>query len=169
MNRAARTFRDDIDPAKTWILSDSHFGHRNIAEFCHRPDGWESLMLENIAQAVPDDPDVTLLHLGDLCYRGNAEFRALIAPHIQPKSGLQAADRGQPRPPALQLLRSAASDDAPVRHPLGQHDRQLRTIRGRPSTRAARCRTSTCASTATSTTTATRGRPTCRSCASTST
>ena len=80
-------FRDDIDPARTWVVSDTHFGHRNIADFCHRPDGWESLMLENIAQAVPDAEDVTLLHLGDLCYRGNAEFRALIAPHIQPKSG----------------------------------------------------------------------------------
>jgi calcineurin-like phosphoesterase family protein len=80
-------FRDDIDPARTWVISDTHWGHKNIIGFCHRPDDFETLLLENIAQAVPDDPDVTLLHLGDLCYRGNAEFRALIAPHIQPKSG----------------------------------------------------------------------------------
>ena len=80
-------FRDDIDPARTWVLSDSHFGHRNIIGFCHRPDDFEQLIVENIAQMVPDEPDSTLLHLGDLCYRGNAEFRCLIAPHIEPKSG----------------------------------------------------------------------------------
>jgi len=82
-----RTFRDDIDPAKTWLISDTHWGHKNIIGFCHRPEDFEQLLLENIARDVPDDPDVTLLHLGDLCYRGNAEFRALIAPHIEPKSG----------------------------------------------------------------------------------
>ena len=80
-------WRDDIDPAQTWILSDTHFGHRNIIGFCHRPDDFEMIILENVAQMVPDSPETTLLHLGDLCYRGNAEFRALIAPHIEPKSG----------------------------------------------------------------------------------
>ena len=80
-------FRDDIDPAKTWVISDTHFGHQNIIGFCHRPSDHEQIILENIAQEVPDSPDVTLLHLGDLCYRGNAQFRNMVAPYIEPKSG----------------------------------------------------------------------------------
>lgn len=75
-------YRDDIDPSKTWIVSDTHWGHRNIAEFCHRPDGWEELMLENIAVEVPNDPGITLLHLGDLSYRNNAMFRAVTSRHL---------------------------------------------------------------------------------------
>lgn len=80
-------FRDDIDPVKTFVISDTHFGHRNIIEFCHRPDDFEQLIIENIAREVPDAEDVTLLHLGDLCYRNNAMFRAVISKHIQPKTG----------------------------------------------------------------------------------
>jgi calcineurin-like phosphoesterase family protein len=73
-------FRDDIDLARTWVISDTHFGHRNINDFANRPPDHESLMLDRIAQNV--GPDDTLLHLGDLCYSNNAAFRALVAPHI---------------------------------------------------------------------------------------
>lgn len=80
-------FRDDINPSKTWIISDTHFGHRNIIEFCHRPADFESLLLENIAQEVPDGEDITLLHLGDLCYRNNAMFRSVTSKYISPLNG----------------------------------------------------------------------------------
>lgn len=73
-------FRDDIDPARTWVISDTHFGHRNIVDFSHRPPDHESLILEQWAANVGEDD--TLLHLGDLVYRGNAQFRALVAPHL---------------------------------------------------------------------------------------
>jgi calcineurin-like phosphoesterase family protein len=73
-------FRDDIDPAKTWVISDTHFGHRNIVDFANRPPDHESLLLERWAANVGESD--TLLHLGDLVYRGNAQFRALIAPHL---------------------------------------------------------------------------------------
>lgn len=72
--------RDDIDPTRTWVISDTHFGHRNIIDFSHRPLDHEQIIMENWARAV--GPDDTLLHLGDLCFRGNAEFRALVAPHL---------------------------------------------------------------------------------------
>lgn len=72
--------RDDIDPAKTWVISDTHFGHKNIIEFCHRPVDHDQIIMENWANAV--GPDDTVVHLGDLCYKGNAEFRHLIAPHL---------------------------------------------------------------------------------------
>ena len=37
--------RDDIDPASTWVVSDTHFGHRNIVGFCHRPENHEDIMI----------------------------------------------------------------------------------------------------------------------------
>lgn len=73
-------FRDDIDPERTWVTSDSHFGHQNIKAFCHRVDDVEQIMMEKWAQAVPAED--TLLHLGDLSWKGNAWFKNMIAPHL---------------------------------------------------------------------------------------
>lgn len=73
-------FRDDIDPARTWVVSDTHFGHKNIIDFCHRPPDHDSLIIENWANEVPED--ATVIHLGDLTYKSNAFFRAIIAPKL---------------------------------------------------------------------------------------
>lgn len=70
----------DIDPARTWVVSDTHFGHRNIVDFCHRPTDHENVMMEEWAREVP--ADATVLHLGDLAYRNNAFFKNMIAPHL---------------------------------------------------------------------------------------
>ena len=70
-------FRDDIDPANTWVVSDTHFGHDNIVGFCHRPEDHEQVMIAEWRKEVPDD--ATVLHLGDLCYRSNARFKHLVA------------------------------------------------------------------------------------------
>jgi calcineurin-like phosphoesterase family protein len=69
-----------IDPQNTWVVSDTHFGHKNIVGFCRRPENHESIMMEEWARAVPEDGVV--LHLGDLCYKGNAFFKNMIAPHL---------------------------------------------------------------------------------------
>jgi calcineurin-like phosphoesterase family protein len=72
--------RNDIDPANTWVTSDSHFGHRNIVGFCHRPEDHESIMIDRWAGEVP--PEATVIHLGDLAYKSNAMFRAVHAPKL---------------------------------------------------------------------------------------
>lgn len=74
-------FRDDIDPSRTWVISDTHFGHDNIINFCHRPTDHEQIIMENWAQIVPKK-DSTVLHLGDLAYKSNARFKNLVAPHL---------------------------------------------------------------------------------------
>jgi calcineurin-like phosphoesterase family protein len=73
-------FRDDIDLDKTYIVSDTHFGHDNIVGFCHRPEEHEQVMIAEWRAHVPDD--ATVLHLGDLTYRGNARFKHLIAKEL---------------------------------------------------------------------------------------
>lgn len=72
--------RDDIDPAKTWLISDTHFGHKNIIGFCNRPENFDQVIMEHWASMVGDTD--TLIHLGDLSYKGNASFKNLIAPHL---------------------------------------------------------------------------------------
>ena len=78
--------RDDIDPATTYVTSDSHFGHDNIVDFSHRPSGHESIMLEEWARAVPED--ATVLHLGDLVYKNNSFFQHIHSKHLTGKRKL---------------------------------------------------------------------------------
>jgi calcineurin-like phosphoesterase family protein len=73
-------FRDDIDPANTWVVSDTHFGHDNIVGFCFRPEDHEQVMVAEWRAHVPDD--ATVIHLGDLAYRGNARFKNIIAKEL---------------------------------------------------------------------------------------
>lgn len=72
--------RTDIDPATTWVTSDTHFGHENIVGFCDRPADHEQIMIDRWNEEVP--ANATVLHCGDLSYRGNAYFRSIIAPKL---------------------------------------------------------------------------------------
>lgn len=69
-----------LDPANTWVVSDTHFGHDNIVGFCHRPMDHEQVMIAEWRAEVPDDAAV--LHLGDLCYKSNAQFKHILAPEL---------------------------------------------------------------------------------------
>lgn len=48
----------------TWIVSDTHFGHKNIVKYCNRPEDHNTLMVSRWNHLVGDTDDV--LHLGDL-------------------------------------------------------------------------------------------------------
>jgi calcineurin-like phosphoesterase family protein len=59
----------------TWIVSDSHFGHRNIGRYCERPDNHFDLMRDLWLDRVA--PSDQVLHLGDLavyCSEDEARF-----------------------------------------------------------------------------------------------
>jgi calcineurin-like phosphoesterase family protein len=55
---------------KYWIISDTHFGHDNITEFCGRPDDFEDRILMGLVNNV--GPNDILIHLGDICFGRNA-------------------------------------------------------------------------------------------------
>jgi calcineurin-like phosphoesterase family protein len=76
-------FRDDIDPENTWVWSDPHFHHTNIAAFCHRPPDHDQLILAEVRKEVPDD--ATLLCLGDINYGNNARFKHIVAKELPGK------------------------------------------------------------------------------------
>lgn len=50
----------------TWLISDSHFLHRNIIKYCGRPTNCDEIMWEKLKVVGPED---TLIHLGDVCFR----------------------------------------------------------------------------------------------------
>ena len=51
---------------ETWIVSDTHFFHKNIGKYCNRPENWQDRIIENWNRLVSPDEDV--LHLGDYCF-----------------------------------------------------------------------------------------------------
>ena len=56
----------------TWIISDTHFGHKNIIRFCDRPHNHEDVMIHNWKMTV--NPDDTILHLGDVAFGNPKEI-----------------------------------------------------------------------------------------------
>lgn len=75
-----------IDPASTWLISDTHFGHENIVGFCDRPDEHEEAIMRHWSEEVP--PQATVLHLGDFSYRNNGYTKNIIAPKLVAKRKL---------------------------------------------------------------------------------
>lgn len=48
-----------------WVLTDTHFGHTKMHEYCGRPEGFEYKILRNSGLLVGES-DI-LIHLGDFC------------------------------------------------------------------------------------------------------
>lgn len=51
----------DLD---TWIISDTHFFHKNIVKYCDRPKDHTEIMVRNWHELIGDND--TVFHLGDL-------------------------------------------------------------------------------------------------------
>ena len=60
----------------TWIISDTHFFHANIGQYCSRPNGWQDLIIENWNRFI--QPGDTVFHLGDLTLGKKEDSEALI-------------------------------------------------------------------------------------------
>lgn len=66
--------------SKLFFTSDTHFGHKNIINFCKRP--WNSV--EEMDQALIDnwnsvvDKDATVFHLGDFAFATNRRWREIV-------------------------------------------------------------------------------------------
>lgn len=59
----------------TWIISDTHFFHKNIGRYCNRPEHWQELIIKNWNDRV--EPDATVLHLGDFAFGKKRHFELL--------------------------------------------------------------------------------------------
>jgi calcineurin-like phosphoesterase family protein len=62
-------------PSRVFFISDTHFGHRNIAEYCGRPTNHEELMWKFLEIVQPED---TLVHIGDVSFGMKEEVLAVL-------------------------------------------------------------------------------------------
>lgn len=61
---------------RIWVITDTHFGHDKIVDFCKRPVDHESKMLINLQRCVKDDDIV--IHLGDVCFGDEEQWHKSI-------------------------------------------------------------------------------------------
>ena len=61
---------------KTYLITDTHFNHKNIAKYCNRPDNFNELLWKGLEE-LPKD--CTLIHLGDVCLGKENEVHERIA------------------------------------------------------------------------------------------
>lgn len=62
--------------AKTWVISDTHFGHYNIIKYCNRPFKdvihMNEALIENWNKKVA--PDDYVIHAGDFCFGDPSKY-----------------------------------------------------------------------------------------------
>ena len=61
---------------KYWIITDTHYGHENVIEWCGRPKDWDTIFYKNICQALHGG-DV-LIHLGDVAWKNEIEHNEVF-------------------------------------------------------------------------------------------
>jgi len=58
---------------KEWITTDNHFDHKNIVEYCGRPEDYEERIIKNLSVVGDDD---ILFNLGDFSLGKRTEYWA---------------------------------------------------------------------------------------------
>ncbi len=65
--------------SKVWLISDTHFNHKKIIEYCGRPIDHELLLLSSMRQIPSED---VLLHLGDICVGNDSWTHKILDPLV---------------------------------------------------------------------------------------
>ena len=59
-----------------FVISDTHFFHKKIGEYCGRPHNWQDLIIKRWNQVVGDNDQV--LHLGDLTFGSKRKTKEIL-------------------------------------------------------------------------------------------
>jgi len=57
---------------KYWIITDTHFGHERIHDFCNRPKGFEDKIFKHLNECIKEN-DI-LIHLGDVAWYDESKW-----------------------------------------------------------------------------------------------
>lgn len=75
-----KPFKIDTSKTNIWFTSDTHFGHKNIINFCERPfestDEMDEFIIKNWNSKVGKEDVV--FHLGDFAFATNKRWQELI-------------------------------------------------------------------------------------------
>ncbi|MGH7249580.1 MAG: hypothetical protein ACREGC_01265 [Minisyncoccia bacterium] len=58
-------------PMRTWLITDTHFGHDKMVQYCGRPTNFANIIFHNLTVNLKYDD--LLIHLGDFCI-GNDSY-----------------------------------------------------------------------------------------------
>ena len=61
---------------KTWIITDTHWRHYKIMEYCDRPDNFEELITKNWKNLVK--PQDVIIHLGDVIFGNQQQLKDIL-------------------------------------------------------------------------------------------
>lgn len=61
---------------KYYIISDTHFNHKQMIEYCGRPENFNDIIWKNLEQL---NDDIILIHLGDICIGGDKEVHKRLS------------------------------------------------------------------------------------------
>lgn len=67
----------EFEGKKIWLITDTHFHHKQIYEFENRPRNFKELVMENWSKQV--GPDDIVIHLGDVIFSRAGELGGIIA------------------------------------------------------------------------------------------
>lgn len=59
---------------KTWIITDTHFGHTKLCELTNRPQNFTDIIFKSLKQIAPND---VVIHLGDFCIGEDAKWHQI--------------------------------------------------------------------------------------------
>lgn len=61
---------------KIWLITDTHFGHEKMHEYCNRPIGFEDKIFSELEKIPESD---LLIHLGDICIGKDEYWHTVLA------------------------------------------------------------------------------------------
>lgn len=63
-------------PAKTWVITDTHFNHDAMVPYCGRPENHTEIILKNWRMAT--SPNDVTIHLGDVIIGRDSELKGML-------------------------------------------------------------------------------------------
>jgi len=65
----------DLLRDNVYLISDTHFFHKNVGIYCNRPNNWQELIVENWNSTINDN---VVLHLGDFSFSNKREITEVV-------------------------------------------------------------------------------------------
>lgn len=124
-------------PCPQWVISDTHFGHGNILEYCPWRRGWSTSLAEHDAALIAAwrervQPDDLVLHLGDVALGAKeylGEIRRALTGRIILVRGNHDRSHAAMRAAGFDLVCPAVRIEVGDQHWIGRHNPAAFSVR----------------------------------------
>jgi calcineurin-like phosphoesterase family protein len=137
MSTSPATDTPIVIPQPRWVISDTHFGHENILEYCPWRMTWARSLADHDAALIAAwqacvQPSDWVLHLGDFCLgpRENiAQIRRVLPGHIILVRGNHDRSRAAMAEAGFDAVYSAVRIESGDHHWIGRHNPAAFSVR----------------------------------------